>query len=199
MKRIIKRVIVLVVFLAVAYPMAWIAASVGLIKDVEFGYYAEFNVAKHAIQKTGCAEKIEYSGVNKDVVLEEMHFKVTTESGRVVRLWFDASNMDVDQVCYSPSGISVLHPSYEGDRRYSPNMLTDLMKEKGIEVRDLSDVLCNIEELEEVFRTTEGDTKARREFDAYVWDYLRIEYPREEKLDQYLYTDIAEKDVVNWP
>jgi hypothetical protein len=199
MKKFIKKAIVLLFILAVAYPFAWIAASVGLIKDVEFGYYGEFNLAKHAIQEAGCAQKIEYSGVNKDVVLEEFHFKVTTKSGKVVRIRFDASYMDVNQVCYQPAGLSVLHPAYERDRRYRIEGLTEYLREKNIHVRELRGILCNIDKLEEVFITTLGDAKALREDDPYVWDYLRIEFPTEEGLRQWKYTDIREKDVSNWP
>jgi hypothetical protein len=190
----------LIVTLSLAlYIVAWIAASIGLLRDVEIGYFGEFNVAKHAIQESGCAELIEYSGVNKDVVLEEFHFKVTTKSGRVVRLWFDASNMDVSQVCYYPVGFSIMHPVYEKGRRFTPIMLSDLLKEKGIKLRDLKDILCNIEELEQACRTAPRDNIALRETDPYVWDYLRIEFPTEEELDGWIYTDVREKDVVDWP
>ena len=49
--------------------------------------------------------------------------------------------------------------------------------------------------LEEVFRTTQGDEKARRETDKHVWDYLRIEFLTEEDLKDHGYTDIREKDI----
>ena len=199
MKQNSKGVLIIVLVLVVLYPVAWIAASAGVFRGVEFGYYGEFNVALHAIQRSGCAEIIEYSGVNKDVWLEEFHFKVTTKSGRAVRLFFDASSMDVRQVCYYPVAFSVLHPSYQGHRRYSPEMLSQVLKEKGIRVRDLKDILCNIDELEQVFRTTQGDVRALRESDRYVWDYLRIEFVDEEESDGCIYTDIREMDVVDWP
>ena len=197
MKQTGKGLLKIALVLVVLYPAAWIAASAGVFRDVEFGYYGEFNVALHAIQRSGCAEIIEYSGVNKDVWLEEFHFKVTTKSGRVVRLWFDASSMDVRQLCYYPVAFSVRHPAYEGDRRYSPEMLSELLKEKGIKVRDLKDILCHIDELEQVFRTTQGDAGVLRESDRYVWDYLRVEIMDED--DGWTYTDIREMDVVDWP
>jgi len=194
-----KGLLKITLVLMALYPPAWIAASAGVFRDVEFGYYGEFNVALHAIQRSGCAEIIEYSGVNKDVWLEEFHFKVTTKSGRVVRLWFDASNMDVRQLCYYPVAFSVRHPAYEGDRRYSPEMLSELLKEKGIKVRELKDILCNIDELEQIIRTTQGDAGVLREFDRYVWDYLRVEFMDESESDGWTYTDIREMDVVDWP
>jgi hypothetical protein len=198
MKGIVKKGVAFVSGYLVLYALAWVAASAGLFKDVEFGYYGEFNVAKHAIQKTGCAEKVEYNFVNTDVVLEEFHFRVTTKSGRVVGLFFDASNMDVSQVCYAPVGISVLHPAYEGDRRYSPDLLSEHLKEKGIQIKDLKDILCNIDLLEEVFRLTQGDEKARRETDDYVWDYIRVRFLTEEELKRYEYTDVRDKDITDW-
>jgi len=179
--------------------VAWIAASTGLIRDVEFGYHGQFNVAKHAIEKSGCAEKIEYSYVNKDVVLEEFHFRITTRSGRVVELFFDASNMDVRQVCYAPVGIYVLHPAFEAARAYSPQFLSELLREKGIKVRDLRDILCNIDQLEEAVRTTPEDAKARRENDPYCWDYLRVWFVSEEELKDNTYTNVKDKDIVDWP
>lgn len=198
MRQIVKRAILVVVALLASYPLAWIAASMGLIRDVEFGYHGQFNVAKHALEKCGCAEKIEYSYVNKDVVLEEFQFRVTTKSGRVVGLFFDASNMDVSQVCYAPVGISVWYPGCEKARRYSPEFLSEMLKDKGIQVRDLKDILCNIAQLEEVFRTMQGDERARRETDDYVWDYLRIYFLTEEELKDD-FTDIRDKDIVDWP
>ena len=169
------------------------------MRNVEFGYHGQFNVAKHALEKCGCTEKIEYSYVNKDVVLEEFQFRVTTKSGRVVGLFFDASNMDVSQVCYAPIGISVQHPAYEEARCYSPDFLSERLKDQEIRVKDLKDILCNIEQLEEVFRTTPEEAKARRENDSYVWDYIRIEFLTEEDLRDNGWTDVREKDIVDWP
>ena len=174
MKTIIERAIVFVVISLALYAVAWIAASVGVMKDVEIGYYGGFNVAKHAIQKTGCTEKIEYSGVNKDLVLEEMHFKVTTRSGRIVRLWFDASNLDLSQVCYQPVGFSVCHPAHEQCQRYSVAGLANLLKEKGFQAKNLKDILCNIDGLDHIFKENYGDANASRESDPYAWEYLRI-------------------------
>jgi hypothetical protein len=160
-KRIVRAVVISAVILVALYLAAWIAASNGLFGDAEFGYYGEFNVAKHAIQESGCAEAIEYSGVNKDVFLEEFHFKVTTKSGRVIRLWFDADNMDVSQVCHKPVGFSVWHPMRQLSQRYSAAGLLELLRVKNIQVDNLRDILCYIDELEEVFRENNGDPKVR--------------------------------------
>ncbi|MEW6212125.1 MAG: hypothetical protein AB1631_27460 [Acidobacteriota bacterium] len=199
MRRIIKITIRLALALIVLYPAAWIAASKGLLGDVEFGYYREFNVARHAIEESGCAELIEYSGVNKDLFLEEFHFKVTAKSGRVVRLWFDADNMDVSQLCYKPVGLAVTHPAYQNCELYTIERLSELLRERNIQVTGLIDILCRIDDLEQVLKENTGDASRLLEADPYVWDYLRIEFPNEEDMKAWKYTNIKEKNVVDWP
>ena len=199
MRRIIRITIRLILALVVLYPAAWIAASKGLLGDIEFGYYREFNVAKHAIEQSGCTELIEYSGVNKDLFLEEFHFKVTTKSGQVIRLWFDADNMDVSRLCYKPVGLAVSHPAHQDCELYTIERLSELLREKNIQATSLRDILCNIDDLEPLFKATTGDAGALLETDPYVWDYLRIEFPEEEGLKPWKYTNIKEKDVTEWP
>jgi hypothetical protein len=195
--KIIKATVLLFVTQQVIYVAACTAASVGRIKDVEFGYYGPFNIAKHAMQKCHCAKKIEYQYVNRDLLLEEFQFRVTTESGRVIGLFFDGSMMDTYQVCYEPAGISILASASEKPERYSPEFLSELLQHKGVQVRNLNDILCHIDQLEEIFRTTQGDQRAARENDVYVWDYLRIHFPNEKELkDEFL--DIRDKDLEDW-
>ena len=61
-KKIIGKLVVPAGLLIALFPIAWVAASRGLFGDVEFGYYGQFNIAKHAIEQSGCAEVIKYSG-----------------------------------------------------------------------------------------------------------------------------------------
>lgn len=197
MRKIIKITIILVLALVVLYPAAWVAASKGLLGDIEFGYYREFNVARHAIEESGCAELIEYSGVNKDLFLEEFHFKITTKSGRVVRLWFDADNMDVSQVCYKPVGLAVTHPISRPDHAYSIGVLSELLKEKNIEVRSLKGVLCNIDELAQLFEANYANENIQRIAYQDSWDYLHIEFPNEEQMKGWTYANIKEQDVTD--
>jgi hypothetical protein len=169
--------------------------------DAEFGYYGEFNIAKHAIQESGCAEKIEFSGVNTDVVLEEFHFRATTKSGRVVSIWFDASNMDVAQFCYGPVGLSITDSRDDGDhasseqslphRLYSIQGIAELLKNKTIKMTNLKDVLWNLDELEQICRVN-GNDKGAREGDPYCWDYLRIEFTTDD--GGHGYNDVRYKD-----
>jgi hypothetical protein len=195
-KRIVKTVSLAVISFVVCYLIAWITASQGLFGDVEFGYYAEFNVAKHAIEASGCAEKIEYSGVNKDLFLEEFHFKVTTRSGRVVRLWFDASNMDVRNLCYKPLGFSISHSGPKPAQVYTVGGLAELLRGTDIQVRDLRGVLCNIAQLEKLLNTNHGNANVLLESNPYIRDFLRIEFPTEEELMRgRKYADVREKDV----
>jgi hypothetical protein len=199
MKKSVKAVGIIALALIILYPAVWIAASNGLFGDVEFGYYAEFNVAKHAIQNSNCTEVIEYSGVNKDVFLEEFHFKVTTKTGRVVRLWFDASNMDVHQVCYKPAGLALSSPGEAPYREYSIEVLSEILREKNIQVKNLKDVLCNVDELVELFEANYTNEEIPRTLYQDSWYYLRIEFPSKERLDDRKYTDIRKKDVTDWP
>lgn len=199
MRKIIRITIRLVLVLVVLYPAAWIAASKGLLGDVEFGYYREFNIARHAIEESGCAELIEYSGVNKDLFLEEFHFKITTKSGQVVRLWFDADNMDVSNLCYRPVGLAVNHPAHQDCELYTTERLSELLRERNIQVTGLRDILCSVDDLEQMFKVNTGDATALLKADPYVWDYLRIEFPNEEDMKAWKYTNIKEKDVTNWP
>lgn len=196
-KKILGKLVVPTCLLIALGPIVWIAASGGLLGDVEFGYYGAFNTAKHAIQQSECAEVIEYSGVNKDVFLEEFHFKVTTKTGRIIRIWFDASNMDVDRLCYGPVGLCVWDEAHERSQLYTTTGLSQLLKEKNIEIRGLKDILCNLDELKPFFKNSQGDANDISETDPYAWDYLRIEFPTEKRLQGYHYANINETDVID--
>jgi hypothetical protein len=153
MKKVLKITLLLLV-LAACYPVIWIAASKGLFGEIEFGYFKELHIAKHAIEKSGCVT-IEQQMANPDNVLEEIFFDLSTPSGRVVSLYFDASNMDVEQVCYQPTGLAVSFNSGAKDlpeQAYSIESLSHLLKEKELKVTNLKDVLCNIDELEQLFK-----------------------------------------------
>jgi hypothetical protein len=196
MKRIKQITVIFIFAFMVCYPIAWLAASHGVFGDVEFGYYEEFYLAKHVIEKSGCAEVIEYSGVNADVFfLEEFHFKVTTKSGQIVRLWFDGENMDVSQLCYEPVKLFIGHPSHEEVQTYSVEMLAELAREKNIKLGNLRDLLCNLDELEQIVKEHHGDAND----DPYSWDDLRIDFPTEEKLNRWRYTDIKTTGILNFP
>ena len=175
--RILKPAFLIALGLLVGYPFAWIIAGSGVLGDVEFGYYKGFNIARHAIEKSGCAELIEYSGVNKDVFLEEFHFKVTTKSGRIVRLWFDASNMDVRQVCYQPIGLLVDDRSHDKVQVYTLEGLSAIIKEKSFRVRSLTDILCNVDELEQLFEASNGDSNAILDADPLLMGLLAHRVP----------------------
>jgi len=185
--------------LLVAFPASWIIASQGIIGDVEFGYYKGFNVARHAIERSGCAKLVEYSGVNKDLFLEEFHFKVTTTSGRIVRLWFDASNEDVRQLCYQPKGLLVLAPGFKSHRSYTIEALSRLLNDRGHQVRDVRDILCNIDELKELLKSDNSVASATFEGGSRLWDFVWIDFPTQEDLHSYRYTNIREQDVTDWP
>jgi hypothetical protein len=200
-RRIAIALLLTVIALVVGYPAVWIVASQGVFGDVELGYYKGFNIAKHAIERSGCAESIEYGGVNKDLFLEEFHFKVTTPSGRRLRLWFDASNMNVRRLCYKPVGLIVIHEkAHEEAQMYSVQGLSRLLKGSAFGLGSLTDLLCNIDELEKILIANPGDANDVLRADPHSWNYLRIEFPRDEDLlDEFMYWNIKEQDVANLP
>ncbi|MBI3653246.1 MAG: hypothetical protein HY231_19635 [Acidobacteria bacterium] len=153
MKKALKIMLLILGLLAV-YPIVWIAASKGYLGEIEFGYYEEFNIAKHAIENSGCA-KIEDQMANPDLELEEISFGLTTSTGQKIRVDFDASNMDVKQVCHKPDGLAV---RFSGDAQglaaqsYSIELLSNLLKGKNVKVTNLKDALCNMDELQQLFK-----------------------------------------------
>ena len=171
--KFLKLAIKIMLALVVLYPAVWIVASLGLLGEVPFGYYGQFNIAKHAIEESGCLESMWY-GRNEDIVLEEIYFHVRTKSGVQVRLVFDASNMDVRQACYRPEGISVISPGAEPEQGYSLKALTDLLISKGIQVKDLKDVLCNIDELVFLFESNYDNEAIPRLTFEESCRYLRV-------------------------
>jgi len=151
--------IALVVFCtgcAVLIWFAWWTATAELPDDIGFGYYRDFDIARKSIQQSGCAESIKY-GRHEDLTLEDFHFRVRTKSGRLVLLFFH-DNMDVDQVCKSPKGILVFNPwRLAGEQGYSIEYLSQQWKEKGFVVRDIKDMLCNMDEIVPFFEANYYD------------------------------------------
>jgi len=179
MNRTLKHLILAFWFYVFLYPILWMAASCGVFGEAEFGYYKGFFIAKHAFQQSDSVEKIGFCYVNPDVMLEEFTFQIKTKSGRVVRFFFDASAMDVYQVCHAPWGLVVDDTAHKHTQLYSMVGLSALMKDKGIQINNLNDIVSHLDELEPLFRTHDGDANDSRKDDLYAWDCLRIEFPNE--------------------
>ncbi len=134
----------------VLYALVWIAASVVGPGEVGFGYYGSFNKAKHAIQRTHCFESLRYSQ-HHDLTLENFHFRLSTKCGRIVLLFFD-EEMDIDQVCTRPKGILISSPWHlDGDQCYVIDPVHGRLSQTEIHVRDINDLLCNLDEFIAVF------------------------------------------------
>jgi hypothetical protein len=160
----VKKVLKISLFLLLVYSVTWIAASKGFFDEVEFGYYEEFYIAKHAVEKSGCV-KIEDHTANPDVVLEEVDFGLVTTSGRKVRIVFDTSNMDIEQVCYEPVGLAVSFSTDTVDlleQEYRIESISGLLQEKNQRIENLQDVLCNLEKLEQLFTANRGNDEIPR-------------------------------------
>jgi hypothetical protein len=167
--------------------------------EAEFGYYREFYVAQHALQQSDCAEIIEFNYVNKDVVLEGFTFQVTTKSGHIIRLYFDVSYMDVYQVCHAPRGLSVDDKVTGQSQLYTIAGLSELLKGQGIQIKDLNDILCHLNELEPLFRTHNSYATETFKSDPYAWDYLHIRFPDETWHDVNDFFDIRKHNVRELP
>jgi hypothetical protein len=154
----------LLLVLAALYPVAWVAARKGLLGELEFGYFKEYYVAKHAIEKSGCGT-IDRIYANQDLEMEEIAFEITTRSGQAISLFFDSSIMDVEQVCERPAGLTVgFRTDAEGllGQQYSIEVLAGLLKEKNVEVKSLKDVLSHLDELRHHFKANRTNQQIPR-------------------------------------
>ncbi len=153
MKKEHLRVSLALPFLTALSVVGLIAVMLGLPGNIglPFGYYGDFNTARRAIERSGCTDLIEYSR-HEDVTLESFHFRVRTRSGCVVRLWF-SYEMDANQVCSRPKGLLVMHPSnwQAPSQAYSIQDLSSRLGEGGRRLRNLTDVLCDLDHLATIF------------------------------------------------
>jgi hypothetical protein len=132
-------------------------ANMGVFGEVHFGYYGEFNVAKHAIEESGCVESLDYTR-NEDTLLEEVAIDIHTRSGQSLTLIFAGTGMNMNQVCNAPEGISVgdptdSEPSYQG---YSMDALNELLEGQHIRISNLRDLLCNLDVVAPILKSNYG-------------------------------------------
>ena len=158
----------------------WLTGTKALPDNLGFGYYRDFNTARNAIELSSCATSIEYSR-HEDLTLESFHFKIRTESGWLVRLWFH-EGMDVKEVCSNPPGLMVLHPyNWKSlSQGYSIAELSVRLAGKGIKVTNVNDVLCHIDELAPMFKANYNNE-----------DILRVTY-KDADYNRYLCIEIVE-------
>jgi len=138
------------IWLSACGAFLWSVGTQELPEDAGFGYYRDFSIARKAIEASPCVGSIEYSR-HEDVTLEDFHFMIRTRSGLWARLWF-YEGVDVAAVCSKPEGFVVLHPSSQSvSQVYSDAELATHLRERGVHVANVSDLLCNLDELARVF------------------------------------------------
>jgi hypothetical protein len=166
-------------------PVLWSTGTHLLPDDVGVGYYRDFHIARKAIEQSSCAESIEYSR-HEDLTLEDFHFQIRTQSGWIVRLWFH-EGMDVEKVCSEPRGFAVVRPmSQLICQRYTTMELSTRLKEKGIKITNLNDVLCNLGELTLFFQA--NCNKEEPYLDTESNQYLYVEVLGQERAKDFLYS-----------
>lgn len=158
----------------------WLAGARVLPQQLGLDYYRDFNIARDAVEESPCATSIEFAR-HEDVTLESFHFKISTESGWLVRLWF-REGMDVREICSDFPGIIILHPHNwkTHSQAYSNAELSMRLASRGIKLENVNDVLCNMGLLGPLFRA---------EYDNQ--DIPRVAYG-DEVYNRYLWLEIVE-------
>jgi hypothetical protein len=167
------------------YCLAWLAASFGFLGEAHIGYYGDFFFVKHALEKTGCVDSMEYSR-HEDRTLEDFHFKVRTKSGRLVRVWFN-SDQDVGSVCRTPQGLLIAHP-HALDQRYDIDAILKRLSGRGIKKADLQAILCNIDELARLFD---------QNYDSGAIPTVGWEPGRDRQFSRYLRLEVVDESINN--
>ena len=172
--------------------VAAVIAGVTLLGPTGCDYYRNFNLALGAIERSGCAESIEYSR-HEDLTLEEFNFKIRTQSGRLVRVWFD-DDMKVEEACSRPVGLLVFTQRGREvvKQEYSVLDLSARLADKGIRIMNLSDILCNIEDWARVLEANDDNenTPPITGSDRAYRRHLKIELVEEGGANEFLYTKI---------
>lgn len=149
MKGIIIGLSILGMVLLLGY---FLTITLGLGGDLglSFGYYGKYNVARHEIEETGCLEKIDHWYVREKLTLETFEFTFRTKSDWKVNLMF-LSEMNIRQVCERPKGLLVYHPVKQY-QVYSMEYLSEALRNRGLKLTNLQDVLCNLDVLVPILR-----------------------------------------------
>jgi hypothetical protein len=159
-KVILKPVLAVSVSLVSLYPLAWILASKGLLGESEFGYYGDFNVAKHAIESSRSIESMEYFRY-EDVTLEWFYFALRIRSGREILLAF-TGNTDVHTACFNTKGVLVEHPDGEYWQVYDLKSYSDLLKERTLKLRGVTDLIQEADVVAPVFEANYSNASIPR-------------------------------------
>lgn len=167
MKKISKTSIILLLTTWLLYLIAGFTAC----KNID-----EVDAAKHAIEKSGCTQSVKLFRFYENGKHKEFGYTVETKSGKKVNFWFDTNLMQISKVCSSPAGITV-NQGDTSSQIYTIENLNEALKEKNIKITDLNDILCNCNELIELFqRNYENHSRPKNEDDSHA-NYLQIYTP----------------------
>jgi formylglycine-generating enzyme required for sulfatase activity len=152
------------------YILSLLPVNMGL----PFGYWGDFNIAKSAIKRSDCVASVEDHLVHKDLTLENSSFRVHTKSDWRLELGF-TYEMNVRQVCERPKGILLYNPA-KGAQVYSLEYLSAVLKEKNLELKNVGDILCHLDDLVPVFRANyeSDEIPSAPDFNGQFLDYLVI-------------------------
>jgi hypothetical protein len=133
-------------------PLLWYQGTQLLPDRAGFGYYRNFNLVRDALESTSCVASVEYSR-HEDLTLESFHFKIKTNSGWSVRLWFNEET-EVPKVCFKPAGFVVLSPHdwKLKSQLYTVPDLAAALADRGVAVATMDDLLCNMGILAPLFK-----------------------------------------------
>jgi hypothetical protein len=168
----VKSVALLVLLVGSLAVVTWIVARKKASTD-------EVQVAKRAIEQSGCVQSIYLFRVDKDDTYKEFGYTVETKSGSRINLWFDTSKMDISQVCYKPKGI-VVNLGSRDEQIYTIESLNEELKEKNIKLNNLNDLLCNCSEVLQLFQKNH-DYPQVRVYGGIMRDLLQIYFPFDER------------------
>jgi hypothetical protein len=184
-KVIVKSVFVVSLSLIFLYPLAWILASKGLLGEAEFGYYGDFNVAKHAIESSRCIEAMEYYK-HEDVTLEFFYFALRNKSGREILLAF-TGNTDVYTSCFNPKGILVEDPDGKGWQVHDLKSYSELLKERTLRLRGVADLIREVDVVAPVLEANYDNVSIPR--CSYIDDEFR----------SFLILNLCDERTQGWP
>jgi formylglycine-generating enzyme required for sulfatase activity len=158
-------------------PVVFIAIQIVRCPALPFYYYHDYNVLKRAVLDEGCV--IESEIANPDITLEEIDFDIRTPSGWTLGLFFP-EDRDMDQLCERPKGV-LLARSSDDAQVYSMSYLNDALKENGVKLASLGDILRHFDLIGPILQNNyESDaiprTTAFPEFE--LRKYLRLSGPQ---------------------
>jgi len=142
------------VFLSSVAAVAVVAVGLGLDDNkysLSIGYYGQYNLAQRAIESAGCFDRIDRSYAREKLVIDPFSFTISTKSDWKIVLWF-TSDMDVRQVFEHPEGLLLLDPVKKQWQAYSLGFLSRELAAKNLRLKNISDLLCNLNELVPIIR-----------------------------------------------